>query len=631
MCGITGVLDKTKATTTEMVVAMSACQAHRGPDDSGVYKDTSAGLHLAHQRLSLIDLSPAGHQPMQIEDDVIVYNGEIYNYQEIRRELQSAGITCTGDSDTEVLLRAWQLWGGACLEKCRGMFAFAIWNTKRQELILCRDRVGVKPLYVYHHQELLIFASELKAILAHPQVVRELDHDALQLFLQLGYVPAPYSIFKHIKKALPGQYTTYTSDGSVKTKEYWNVESTTLEQTDEATALNTLEEKLISACNLRMIADVPVGVFLSGGIDSSLVTAILAKGGHTNLKTFTIGFQEATHNEATYAHAVAEHLGTEHHELLCTTKEAQDILPKLPEFFDEPFADASAIPTLLLSQFAKGQVTAALSADGGDELFGGYTRYQSSHNLMQKFQKLPPGIGWLIHLGTQAAALLVYLKLVHPNRVHKFKKAQLYYAHRHDLAANYATQNSYYTEKELMQLLCKPTGTFVASIYRAISLSNITNHLRKLQRIDFHTYLPDDILVKVDRASMAVSLEGREPLLDHQLIEYASSLPDELMHKEVGNKYLLRQLLYRYIPKELVDRPKQGFGVPLNDWLKGDLRWVIDQYLDQALIKEQGIFNPAMVDKEKQDFLTGAQPYNRIWNIVVFQMCYNKYLSSTYE
>lgn len=633
MCGIIGVIDKNNSTTAEVVEFMSACLQHRGPDDNGLFHDNKSGVHLAQQRLSLIDLSPAGHQPMQIGDDILVYNGEIYNYQDIRLELAAAGVTCTGDSDTEVLLRAWQKWGSDCLKKCRGMFAFAIYNSVQQELVLCRDRAGVKPLYIYEEAELFIFASELKSILAHPQVTRTLNHDALQLFLQLGYVPAPYSIFNNITKLLPGHYLTRDKTGNKTLVQYWSIDDVVPDanktaQTEEQ-VLKDLEKHVDEACRLRMIADVPVGVFLSGGIDSSLVTASLKKQGFANLKTFTIGFQETAHNEAIYAKAVAEHLGTEHRELLCTTKEAQDIIPKLPEFYDEPFADASAIPTYLISQFAKQHVTAALSADGGDELFGGYTRYQSSYNVMQKFQKLPLGIGWLIALAARGSALFAKLKLVHPDRVYKFKKTYLYYKHRYDLPANYATLNSCYTDAEIRRLLIKPATTFTKSIYRAISLTGLTNHLRKLQRIDFNTYLPDDILVKVDRASMAVSLEGREPLLDHHLVEYAVSLPDELMHKEVGNKYLLRQLLYKYIPQDLVDRPKQGFGIPLDDWLRGDLAYLIDTYLNKEALSKHCLFDYKEVHRIVKAFLAGNDTYKKTWHLIVFQIWYHEVIENT--
>ena len=627
MCGIIGVWDKNKSTTEVDVVNMALSIRHRGHDDNGTYVDDDAGILLAHQRLSLIDLSSAGHQPMIMDHKIIVYNGEIYNFTIIRDELKAKGISFISNSDTEVLLRAWQVWGPSSLQKFRGMFAFAIWDKSKQELTLCRDRVGVKPLYLYQKDDLLIFASEIKAILAHPKVKRELDHEALQLFLQLGYVPAPYSIFKDIQKVLPAHYLTIDSGHKIQVTRYWNPEPLTIESTDEKTALLELEKIITEACKLRMIADVPVGVFLSGGIDSSLVTAVLKKQGYANLSTFTIGFAESSHNEAGYAKAVAEYLGTDHHELICTTKDAQEIIPKLPAMFDEPFADASAIPTYLLSQLAKQHVTAALSADGGDELFGGYARYQSGQNIFSTFAVLPPGIGWLIWSAAQATQILVRLKLVHPNRVHKFKKAYLYYQHRASIIESYATQQSYFTPDELRRLLKQPATTFLKNIYERISLTSITNHLRKLQQLDFHTYLPDGVLVKVDRASMAVSLEGREPLLDHRLIEFAVALPDALIHKEPGNKYLLRKLLYQYLPQEMVDRPKQGFGVPLNDWLKGDLTWLLDTYLNEELIKKQGIFSYDVIQQEKKAFSTGAQPYNRIWNIIVFQMWYKEYLT----
>ncbi|MCA9361431.1 asparagine synthase (glutamine-hydrolyzing) [Candidatus Kaiserbacteria bacterium] len=632
MCGIVGVWDKNKETTADFVDSMTKCLSHRGPDDSGYFADKNLQIHLSQRRLSIIDLSESGHQPMKIDDYVIAYNGEIYNYKEVKTELEKNNVVFNGDSDTEVLLRAWQQWGSASLDKFRGMFAFAIWDINNQELVLCRDRVGVKPLYLYQNDNLLIFASEIKAILAHPKVKRELDNEALQLFLQSGYVPAPYSIFKNIKKVLPSQLLIVDKEHNISSNTYWSPESLNSRHKvsadiDEATALNELENIIIESCSLRMIADVPVGVFLSGGIDSSLVTAVLKKQGYDNLSTFTIGFSENSHNEAVYAKAVAEHLGTKHHELLCTAKDAQEIIPKLPEMFDEPFADASAIPTYLLAQFARINVTAALSADGGDEIFGGYTRYNSGLNIYNKFKKLPSGIGWFILVVAKLSNFASAVGLIHQNKVHKFKKAHLYYKNRHSITDSYATQNSYFTDREVNQLLLKPKFLFLKDLYSHVSISSIKNHIRKLQRIDFNTYLPDDVLVKVDRASMSVGLEGREPLLDHHIIEYAAGLSDALLHKEVGNKYLLRQLLYKYIPRELVDRPKQGFGVPLNDWLKGDLSWLMDEYLEKDFIEKQGIFDYSIVENERQAFLSGAQPYNRIWNIIVFQMWYKRYLN----
>jgi len=627
MCGIVGVWDKTGNTTKGCVQEMTATLAHRGPDDIGDFHDVSAGVFLGHRRLSLIDLSPGGHQPMHIDGCTITYNGEIYNYQDIREELAAEGVVCTSNSDTEVLLRAWILWGPAAVEKFRGMFAFVIWDANAQKLFICRDRVGVKPMYFYHRNNLFACASELKALLVHPSIKKEIDHEALPLFLQLGYVPAPYSIFKHIAKLEQGSYLVIDDSMNLTMHRYWRIDdyykTAQKEVHREDDVLDTLEKKLKESFQLHMIADVPVGVFLSGGIDSSLVTALLKKSGHDNLKTFTIGFAENTHDESKYAKAVAKHLGTEHYELRCTAKEAKEIILKLPEMYDEPFADASAIPTYLLSKFAKGKVTAALSADGGDELFGGYTRYRSGQHIFTTFKKLPAGLGPLIALSVQGAMLLARLGLIHPNRVHKFRKAHLYYTHRHSIAESYATQNSYFSNSEIAKLLKQPQTTFLSDMYNKLFPAAITHHIRKLQHIDFHTYLPDDILAKVDRATMAVSLEGREPLLDHRIIEYTATLPDSLMHKEAGNKYLLRQLLYRYIPRELVDRPKQGFGVPLNEWLKGDLAWLLEKYLDKEALEKQDIFNYESVEKERQDFLRGAQPYNRIWNIIIFQMWYN--------
>lgn len=629
MCGILGVLDKDKKTTTMQIESMLKCLQHRGPDDKGSFIDTERGVWLGQHRLSLIDLSPAGHQPMTVGSHTIVYNGEVYNYTEIRKELSALGVRCSGDSDTEVVLRAWQQWGGESLKKFRGMFAFAIWDSDTNTLTLCRDRVGVKPLYFYQQDSLIIFASELKAIFAHPRVAREIDNDALQLYLQLGYVPAPYSIFKNISKVLPGHLLTIDNTYNVYSKQYWNFadySGTTKQQVSETDALNELERRITDSATLRMIADVPVGVFLSGGIDSSLVTAVLKKQGFDNLSTFTIGFEESTHNEATHAKKVAEHLRTKHHELFCTTKDAQEIIPQLPTIFDEPFADASAIPTYLLSQFAKQHVTAALSADGGDELFGGYTRYHSVANIQRKFSRLPPGLGWFWNLISATVPKLSQWGVL-PNRTtDKFKRVHLYYKYRHNLPACYAALQSSFTDAEIVRLLQQPQQYFLQHLYHKYHTTKVNHPMRSLQHIDFHSYLPDDVLTKVDRTTMAVSLEGREPLLDQSVIEYSAGLPDTLMHKDPGNKYLLRQLLYKYIPRELVDRPKQGFGVPLNEWLRSDLSWLIDEYLSKAAVEQHGLFSYTQVERIVADFRAGHDTYKKTWHLIVFQMWYQEWM-----
>ncbi|MFW0871382.1 MAG: asparagine synthase (glutamine-hydrolyzing) [Patescibacteria group bacterium] len=636
MCGIIGIIDKSRDSNREVLEEMSACIHHRGPDDAGIFIDEDAGVYLAHRRLSLIDLSSAGHQPMQQDNLVISYNGEIYNFQEIRQELAALGVQFVSNSDTEVLLAAWQEWGEDAIAKCRGMFAFIIYNKSTKELYVYRDRLGVKPLYYYYDDTRFICASELGALVQHPAIVREIDTDAVALYLQQGYIPAPYSIYKNIYKLEPGHRLTIDRDAHVSKEQYWQLDDyyqhkSPQSQLSEKELLEELESKISEGCNLRMIADVPVGVFLSGGIDSSLVTALLVKQGYTNLSTFTIGFKEAEFDESVYARDVAEYLGTSHHEYICTTREAQEIVPKLPEIYGEPFADAAAIPTVLLSQYTKQEVTASLSADGGDELFGGYARYRSGQNIYTKFAHLPKGLYPLVLVARGALVGLSRVGILPARYRHKFAKALLFYRARNNLSDTYAVQHSYFSDQEIDRLLVRPANIYTTNIFAQYLTNKVSHLIRRLQHIDIHTYLPDDILAKVDRASMAHSLESREPLLDHQVWEYVAGLSDSQLGYEQNSKHLLREILYKHIPRKLVDRPKQGFGVPLDKWLRGDLRYLLDEYLAQERIEKAGLLDYQAVSREKEQFLAGAQSYNRIWNILVLHMWYEKCYYKMYE
>lgn len=622
MCGILGVVDTTKQTTKAQVAAMLERLAHRGPDGAGLYADTTA--FVGNRRLALLDISDTGAQPMQHEGRyVISYNGEIYNFADVKTKLEALGATFAGNSDTEVLLKAWARWGVAAVEHFRGMFAFVVWDAQQQMLWAVRDRVGVKPLYYWHDAHRCVCASELKALCTHPATPRTLNQSALALYLQLGYVPAPHSVYEGVHKLLPGHYLCYCK-GKVTVSPYWQFPVFGA-QTQSPVDETALEEKLTEAARLRMVADMPVGVFLSGGVDSSLVTALLAQAGYTDLKTFTIGFDEKRHNEAGHARAVAAHLHTTHYEKTCGVAEAAAIIPRLPTVYDEPFADPSAIPTYLLAEHARCEVTAALSADGGDELFGGYHRYRYILARHRRFGYLPPGLGVVFEGAIRIVAKLGRRGGRPARLLHKLNKAAAYYQARHCLAAMYAVAVSQFTDRELAALLVRPVAATATELFTARAATATATTGAVLQQLDAQTYLPDNILAKVDRASMAVSLEAREPLLDHHLIEYVAALPARLIHKQLGTKYMLRRLLYRYVPRALVERPKQGFGVPLDCWLRGELRHLLDTYLDAVFIKQQGIFNPEMVAKEKQDFLSGAQPYNRVWHLIVFQMWYEQY------
>jgi asparagine synthase (glutamine-hydrolysing) len=630
MCGIVGVLDTKKVTTEAMLSEMAKTLTHRGPDDAGSWQDESGLCTYGFQRLAFFDLTPAGHQPMSYRNFTLVLNGEIYNYQSIKDELNQKGHTFVGTSDTEVLLHAWAEWGSEAVHKFRGMFAFAIFDTNKKELYIYRDRLGVKPLYYFEHDGLFAFASELKALLVHPLIQKHktLDNEALSLFFQLSYIPAPWSIFKHIKKLDAAHSLTISATGTVTKQRYWDVNDyyQTENTQTEAEIITELESRFKEAFALRMLADRPVGMFLSGGVDSSLVAGVLSRQ-FDNLQTFTIGFAESDHNEAPYAEEVAAYLKTKQHTKYCTPAESQAVLPKLSQIYDEPFADASAIPTYLVSQFAHEKVVASLSADGGDELFGGYNSYQSMNSLITLLNRFS-------YLGGQTTirTLVFLLRIavaaqVLPQRfLHKAEKVADLYPLRHNIPALFARFHSHYSDAEVKNLLVQNKVVPAADVFTAKAPTKDIGALRTLQHIDLHLYMPDDILVKVDRSTMACSLEGREPLLDHTVVEYIASLPYEKLQNHQTSKGLLKKVLYNYVPQHLVDRPKQGFGVPLDRWLKGDLRHLLDTYLDETKIVEAGILDSAMVAKEKADFLSGKRPYTRVWNIIVFQMWYDLYL-----
>lgn len=610
---------------------MAKTLIHRGPDDAGSWQDESRLCTFGFQRLAFFDLTDAGNQPMSYQNFTLVLNGEIYNYQSIKEDLKKRGHTFVGTSDTEVLLHAWAEWGSDAVHKFRGMFAFAIFDTDTKQLHIYRDRFGVKPLYYYEHDGLFAFASEIKALLEHPviQKTKQLDEEALSLFFQLAYIPAPWSIFKQIKKLEAAHCLTISSTGAIIIEKYWDINDyyQTENTQTEAEIIAELDKRFKEAFSLRMLADRPVGMFLSGGVDSSVVAGILAKE-YDNLQTFTIGFAESDHNEAPYAEEVASYLKTKQHTKYCTPAESQVVLTKLSRIYDEPFADASAIPTYLVSQFAHENVVASLSADGGDELFGGYNSYKSMSNLITLLNRLS-------YLGGQTSirCLVFVLRLgvtvkILPNRfLHKAEKAAVLYSLRQNIPALFARFHSHYSEYEVKDLLVSQEIVSASAVFASKQPTKDIGTMRTLQHIDLHLYMPDDILVKVDRSTMACSLEGREPLLDHTVVEYIASIPYDKLLNQNTTKGLLKKVLYKYVPPALVDRPKQGFGVPLDEWLKGDLKYLLDEYLDEAEIAKAGILDSKMVAREKEDFLSGKRPYTRVWNIIVFQMWYKEYLN----
>ncbi len=584
MCRIAGYWDLRAQTNYDRRAVLEAMRdrlRHGGPDAAGSYFDDRTPLALGHRRLSILDLSEAGTQPLHAGDHCIVLNGEVYNFAEIRRELEGLGHAFQTGTDTEVVLKGFMAWGENCVQRFRGMFTFIVWDKKEQRLTLCRDRIGVKPLYWYWKDGLLLFASELKALLEHPDFDKSLDREAVSLFLQQGYIPAPRSIYRHVRKLLPGAYLTLDTKGRPEERRYWRpdyekavTEGRRFDKMSDAEVADELEELLSESFQLRMVADVPVGMFLSGGIDSSLVTALLQKNSPRPLKTFTIGFRDPRFDEAEHARAVAAHLGTEHHELYCTEEDFRRLVPQLSEWYDEPFGDSSGIPTYLVSRMAREHVTVSLSADGGDELFGGYTKYEIAQLFYPKIQRMPgflrntlgavaKGVDplWLERNASRLPVVKGYRGV--SNKFDKFRQALAAV----DALDFFNRSSVYLPEEEARKLMPHFTPR-----YRS-ELSPAEDHfLAYLGVADIETYLEGDIMTKVDRATMQVALEGREPFLDHRVIEYALSLPDRFKIREGKSKYILREILYRHVPKSLIERPKQGFAIPMGDWLRGMLR-----------------------------------------------------------
>jgi len=614
MCGIVGIIDYQKNSSKELLQKMTDTLHHRGPDDSGYafFEEEKYQLGFGHRRLSIQDLSVLGHQPMSYEHLSIIYNGEVYNFKEIRDELEGLGYGFISQSDTEVILKAFHKWGRVCVDKFRGMFVFSIYDKEANKIYIFRDRAGVKPLYYYHKDGLFLYASELKAFYPHPRFQKNINKDALSLYLQFGYIQAPYTIFEDSYKLKPAHYLEYDLiSSSMEVKSYWDIvnfynkEKLDLSYDD---AKKELEKILIDSFSLRMVSDVKVGIFLSGGIDSSLVTAILQKNSSKPINTFSIGFDDEKYNEAHYAKKIAKHLGTEHTEHYCSKQDAMDIIPQLPKMYDEPFGDSSMIPTTLVSQVAKEKVTVVLSGEGGDELFNGY----SSYGLFDKRYKKIENIA-LKSLVKETLKMIPdpIIKLQNYNEKYYLKYLKLKNSLEHrDIVNMFKVSNSVFTKYEVEKAL---RGLY---FYQSDKEYKELHNLEKMMVSDFKGYLADDILVKVDRASMGISLESREPLLDHKIVEFASSLPIE--YKQ--DKRILKDILSDYVPKELFERKKTGFGIPINDWLRNELKYLIDKYLDRILIKKQNIFDERYIEELKYLFFKGKNDDRKIWTILMFQM-----------
>jgi asparagine synthase (glutamine-hydrolysing) len=645
MCGIAGFLGGAwsgNADAAATLARMNRSQVHRGPDRSDIWIDEDSRLGFAHNRLAIIDVSAAGDQPMHSHSGryVIIYNGEIYNHAAIREDLAAAGSGCnwTGHSDTETLLAAIEAWGvRGAIERAAGMFALALWDRSEKTLILARDRVGEKPLYYGRQgpQAPLLFGSELKALAEHPAFEREVDREALTLLLRYGFVPAPSSIFRGIAKLPAGAMLTLRNGAAEpEIEHYWSgAEVAEAGLADplrlgEEEAIDRLEQLLESAVGGQMIADVPLGAFLSGGIDSSTIVAVMQKLSSRPVKTFTIGFREKGYNEAEHAKAVARHLGTDHTELYVTPEEARSVIPKLPAIYDEPFADSSQIPTHLVSALARKHVTVALSGDAGDEMFGGYNRYLLTNALWGKIARVPKPL---------RAAAAHAVTAVSPSAWTRFGQAaggmlpRLAQVDRlgdklHKGAPLLGSDNVAELYGGMLSLWQNPASVVIGAAEPASQATGAVPELRglgpveRMMALDMLGYLPDDILVKVDRAAMAVSLETRVPFLDHRLVEFAWRLPFDLKVRGGETKWILRQLLYRHVPRDLIERPKMGFGVPIGDWLRGSLRDWAEALLDERRLVDEGYFRPEPIRRMWQAHLAGTRDEQaRLWPVLMFQ------------
>jgi asparagine synthase (glutamine-hydrolysing) len=641
MCGIAGYLgpEANRDIGARIVDRMTGTIVHRGPDDGGVWIEERGRVGLGNRRLAIVDLSPEGHQPMESSDGryVVTYNGEVYNFEELRRELERLGQPFRGHSDTEVLLAAVTHWGlEGSLKKFIGMFAMALWDRREQRLHLIRDRIGKKPLYYGWFGDTFLFGSELKCLRAHPGFRGDVDRNVLALYMSSSYISAPHTIYEGVAKLPSGTFMSIGPLGSgvpIGPVPYWSArevaEAGAAEpmKLSEPDAVDELDRVVRDAVRVRLRADVPLGAFLSGGIDSSTVVAAMQAQTHQPVRTFTIGFTQPGMNEAEYAKAVATHLGTKHTELFVTDADALNVVPKLPETFDEPFADASAIPTLLLAELTRRHVTVSLSGDGGDELFGGYRHHHVIDRLWRWASIVPHSArsvlaGGLARVRPESWDRLgTVLRPVLPKRLQD----------RHPGPAIYTLALA--TQKRDPEAFCRTflghwtdAGPLVIGVGNPLPLTHpdqwadLPNAIEKLMFLDLVTFLPDDIMVKVDRATMAVGLESRAPLLDHRLVEFCWRLP---MHMKVRNgtsKHLLRQMLDRYVPRALVERPKKGFGAPIGIWLRGGLRDWADALLDRRRLVEEGFFHPDPIVHRWEEHRSGQRDWSSsLWDVLTFQ------------
>lgn len=647
MCGLVGFYEKTSHpghNALDSLTKMAQTLIHRGPDGGGFWHNVQAGIHLAHRRLAIVDLSPAGHQPMLSASGrfVLAFNGEIYNHLKLRADLAHSGQAPTwrGHSDTETLLAGFEAWGiEATLKRSIGMFAMAIWDQANHTLTLTRDRLGEKPLYYGWQGETFLFGSELKALRCHPAFNATIDRNAICLYLRHNAIPAPYSIYSGIAKLSPGCLLTLSPQlprtHNPVIQCYWSGaevavqgKSTLLTATPEA-AVSTLETLLMDAVGQQMMADVPLGAFLSGGVDSSTIVALMQAQSSRPVKTFAIGFHQDLYNEAAHAKAVAQHLGTDHTELYVTPEDSLQLIPNLAHHWDEPFADSSQLPTLLVSKLAKQQVTVSLSGDAGDELFAGYNRYTIAANNWHRLERIPlplrRGAAWGITRVSPARwnRIATALKGVVPSlgrwvnlgeKLHKGAGVLT----SHSIAEVYRGLTSHWHDPTAIVI----NGTEPATLLTGhLPPLHGLNEIERMMVLDLLTYLPDDILCKVDRAAMSVSLESRVPFLDHRVVEWAWQLPLSYKLREGQSKWILRQVLYRHVPRTLIERPKMGFGVPIDHWLRGPLRDWAEQLLNESRLRQEGYFNPAPIRQKWAEHLSGQFNWQHpLWDILMFQL-----------
>ena len=639
MCGLAGFLNHNSTfgslEAATVVRRMGDALTHRGPDDGGVWTDEAAGIALAHRRLSIVDLSPLGHQPMisSCGRYVIAFNGEIYNFRDLRIELEAAGRVFRGHSDTEVILEGAAVWGiEEMVRRLWGMFAFALWDRKKRALTLVRDRVGIKPLFWGRFGDLIVFGSEMKALLAHGGWAPELNRNAVAAYLRFAYVPAPHSIWNGVSKLEPGCMLTVTRDGRLAHSVYWDARQVAEEgltsrnnrALSDEEAIQQLDHLLGDAVARHMVADVPLGAFLSGGFDSSVVTAVMQARSLRRIKTFSIGFHEKEYNEAAHARDVAAHLGTEHTELYVEPSHALEVVPRLADWYDEPFADSSQIPTFLVSEMTRSHVTVALSGDGGDELFAGYNRYAIARRLWRVIGGgMPRQMRRASAAGMRVLPPSAWNRLLAPLPA-RLQKRQI--GDRLHKLANILEEGGDALYRSLVSQWHNPDAMVIGGREPLGPLNDsdlertFPDLLDRMQYLDLVTYLPDDILTKVDRASMAVALETRVPLLDHRVVEFAWALPQRFKVRGKETKWLLRQVLYRYVPRTLMSRPKMGFGVPIDSWLRGPLRDWAEDLLDEQNLAADGVLDPAPIRKQWAEHLSGDRNWHySLWTVLMLQ------------